>query len=194
VRDFSSFLNHIIYLNTNKKPLSDPALRKMLAGAINRDSLVTEVYGPYAKPSSSTYPSASLDPALAPVAYPPSETTAAAGAGSKLTFAYTADDSGVHRRLAELVQQRLDAAGFSVTIKEVQLPHVFEYVNDLPAAPDMVMQTNTPGRGPPRHVGADRVVLNGRPELPRVQEPAGRQATRPGLGDHRQGHRRPFAW
>jgi peptide/nickel transport system substrate-binding protein len=144
VRDFSSFLNNIIYLNTNKKPLSDPALRKTLAGAINRDSLVTEVYGPYAKPSSSTYPSGLLDPALAPVAYPPSETTAAAGAGSKLTFAYTADDSGVHRRIAELVQQRLDTAGFSVTIKEVQLPQVFEYVNDLQAAPDMVMQTNTP--------------------------------------------------
>jgi peptide/nickel transport system substrate-binding protein len=144
VRDFSSFLNNIIYLNTNKKPLSDPALRKTLAGALDRDSLVKEVYGPYATPSSSTYPSGLLDPALAPVAYPPSETAAAAGGGSKLTFAYTADDSGVHRRIAELVQQRLDAAGFSVTIKEAQLPQVFEYVNDLQAAPDMVMQTNTP--------------------------------------------------
>jgi peptide/nickel transport system substrate-binding protein len=144
VRDFSSFLNNIIYLNTNKKPLSDPALRKTLAGAIDRDSLVKEVYGPYATPSTSTYPSGLLDPALAPVAYPPAETSAAPGAGGKLTFAYTADDSGVHRRLAELVQQRLNAAGFSVTIKEVQLPQVFEYVNDLQAAPDMVMQTNTP--------------------------------------------------
>jgi len=144
VRDFSSFLNAIIYLNTNKQPLSDPALRKALAGAIDRDSLVKEVYGPYAKPSTSTYPSGLLDPALAPVAYPPSETTAVAGAGRKLTFAFTADDSGIHRRLAELVQQRLAAAGFSVTIKEVQLPQVFEYVNDLQAAPDMVLQTNTP--------------------------------------------------
>jgi len=143
VRDFSSFMNAIIYLNTNKKPLSDPALRKALAGALDRDSLVKEVYGPYATPSTSTYPSGLLDPALAPVAYPPSETTAPAGTG-KLTFAYTADDSGIHRRLAELVQQRLAAAGFSVTIKEVQLPQVFEYVNDLQAAPDMVMQTNTP--------------------------------------------------
>ena len=143
VRDFSSYLNAIIYLNTNKKPLSDPALRKALAGAIDRDSLVTEVYGSYAKPSTSTYPSGLLDPALAPVAYPSSETTAPAGTG-KLTFAYTADDSGVHRRLAELVQQRLDAAGFEVTINEVQLPQVFEYVNDLEAAPDMVLQTNTP--------------------------------------------------
>ncbi len=144
VQDFSSYLNNIIYLNTNKEPLSDPALRKALASAINRDSLVTEVYGPYAKPSSSAYPSGLLDPALAPVAYPPSETTAAVGGGKKLTFAYTADDSGVHRRIAELVQQRLDGAGFSVTINEVQLPQVFEYVNDLQAAPDMVMQTNTP--------------------------------------------------
>jgi peptide/nickel transport system substrate-binding protein len=143
VRDFSSFLNNIIYLNTNKKPLSDPALRKTLAGALGRDSLVKEVYGPYATPSTSAYPSGLLDPALAPVAYPPSETTAPAGTG-QLTFAYTADDSGIHRRIAELVQQRLDAAGFKVTIKEVQLPQVFEYVKDLQAAPDMVMQTNTP--------------------------------------------------
>jgi peptide/nickel transport system substrate-binding protein len=143
VQDFSAFLNNILYLNTNKKPLSDPSLRKTLASAINRDSLVTEVYGTYAKPSSSTYPSGLLDPALAPVSYPPSETTAPANTG-KLTFAYTADDSGVHRRIAELIQQRLDAAGFSVTINEVQLPQVFEYVNDLQAAPDLVMQTNTP--------------------------------------------------
>jgi peptide/nickel transport system substrate-binding protein len=124
VQDFSAFLNNILYLNTNKKPLSDPALRKALASAINRDTLVTEVYGTYAKPSSSTYPSGLLDPALAPVSYPPSETTAPANTG-KLTFAYTADDSGVHRRIAELIQQRLDAAGFSVTINEVQLPQVF---------------------------------------------------------------------
>jgi peptide/nickel transport system substrate-binding protein len=143
VRDFSSFLNNILYLNTNKKPLSDPALRKTLASAINRDTLVTEVYGPYATPSSSTYPSGLLDPALAPVSYPPAETTAPANTGN-LTFAYTADDSGVHRRMAELIQQRLDAAGFSVTINEVQLPQVFEYVNDLQGAPDLVMQTNTP--------------------------------------------------
>jgi peptide/nickel transport system substrate-binding protein len=143
VRDFSSFLNNILYLNTNKKPLSDPALRKTLASAINRDTLVTEVYGPYAKPSSSAYPSGLLDPTLDPVSYPPAETTAPAGTG-KLTFAYTADDSGVHRRIAELIQQRLDAAGFSVTINEVQLPQVFDYVKDLQAAPDLVMQTNTP--------------------------------------------------
>jgi peptide/nickel transport system substrate-binding protein len=143
VRDFSSFLNAIIYLNTNKKPLSDPALRKALAGAIDRDSLVKEVYGPYAKPSSSTYPSGLLDPTLAPVSYPPSEARPAAGTG-QLTFAFTADDSGVHRRLAELVQQRLNAAGFKVTIKQVQLPQVFDYIKDLQAAPDMVLQTNTP--------------------------------------------------
>jgi peptide/nickel transport system substrate-binding protein len=143
VRDFSSFLNNIVYLNTNKKPLSDPALRKTLAGALDRDALVKEVYGAYATPSASAYPSGLLDPALAPVSYPPSEARAPAGTG-ELTFAYTADDSGVHRRLAELVQQRLDAAGFQVTIKQVQLPEVFDYVKDLRAAPDMVMQTNTP--------------------------------------------------
>ena len=142
VQDFSAFLNNILYLNTNKKPLSDPALRKALASAINRDTLVTEVYGTYAKPSSSTYPRAAR-PRPRPGLLPAVGNHGPANTG-KLTFAYTADDSGVHRRIAELIQQRLDAAGFSVTINEVQLPQVFEYVNDLEAAPDMVMQTNTP--------------------------------------------------
>jgi peptide/nickel transport system substrate-binding protein len=147
VRDFSSFLQALLYLNTNKPPLSNPAMRRAVAGAIDRDAVVREVYGAYGKPAASTYPPGILDPALSPVSYPPAKGPVP-GAGS-LTFAYTADESGVQRRLAELLQQKLAAAGFTVSLKEVQLPQVYEYVNDLGAAPDLLLMTNTPDAAHP---------------------------------------------
>jgi peptide/nickel transport system substrate-binding protein len=51
--------------------------------------------------------------------------------------------------MAELIQQRLNAAGFSVTLKEVQNPQVYDYVNDLKNAPDMLLMTNTPDAAHP---------------------------------------------
>jgi peptide/nickel transport system substrate-binding protein len=62
---------------------------------------------------------------------------------------YTADESGIQRRLAELIQQKLSAAGFSVSLKEVQLPQVYDYINDLKNAPDMLLMTNTPDAAHP---------------------------------------------
>jgi peptide/nickel transport system substrate-binding protein len=147
VKDFSSFLQALLYVNTNKAPFADAALRKGLAGAIDRDTVVKQAYGSFAKPAASTYPPGILDPTMAPVSYPaPSGKVTGAGA---VSFAYTADESGVQRRLAELIQQRLSAAGFSVTIKEVQLPQVYEYINDLKAAPDLLLMTNTPDAAHP---------------------------------------------
>jgi peptide/nickel transport system substrate-binding protein len=147
VKDFSSFLQALLYVNTNKAPFDNVAMRKAVAGAIDRDTLVKEVYGSFAKPAASTYPPGILDPSLAPVSYP-STPGKVAGAGA-ITFAYTADESGVQRRLAELIQQRLTAAGFSVTIKEVQNPQVYDYINDLKSAPDLLLMTNTPDAAHP---------------------------------------------
>ena len=147
VKDFSSFLQALLYVNTNKAPFDNVAMRKAVAGAIDRDTLVKQVYGSFAKPSASTYPPGILDPSFAPVSYP-STPGKVAGAGP-IAFAYTADESGVQRRLAELIQQRLIAAGFSVTIKEVQNPQVYDYPNDLKAAPDLLLMTNTPDAAHP---------------------------------------------
>ncbi len=147
VKDFSSYLQSLLYLNTNKAPFSDLAMRKAVAGAIQRDSLVQEVYGKYGTPAASSYAPGILDQSLAPVSYPPS-TAKVPGAGP-ITFVYTADESGVQRRMAELIQQRLNAAGFTTTLKEVQNPQVYDYVNDLKNAPDMLLMTNTPDAAHP---------------------------------------------
>ena len=121
-------------------------------------------------------------PAGAP--YAPNAKLAAAGAKAastkNITLAYTADESGVQRRVGELIQADLAQAGWKVTVKEVQLPQVYGYINNLKAAPDLMLQTNTPDAVPPGHVGADPLRLDRRPELPRLQGPEGRQPAQPG--------------
>ncbi len=147
VKKFDSFLQSMLYLNAKKAPLSDAKLRKALAGAIDRDAIVKEVYGDYGKPAAATYPPGILDPTLAPVSYPTS--TAKVPGSPKISFAFTADESGVQKRLAELLQQKLTAAGFVVTVKEVQPAQTYGFVNDLAHAPDLLLQTNTPDAAHP---------------------------------------------
>ncbi|GAC1607896.1 MAG: ABC transporter substrate-binding protein [Mycobacteriales bacterium] len=147
VTKFDSFLQSMLYLNAKKAPLNNPALRKQLASAINRDEIVKQVYGDYGKPAASTYPPGILDPALAPVSYPAS--TAKVQGHPKISFAFTSDESGVQKRLAELLQQKLTAAGFVVSVKEVQPAQTYAFVNDLAHAPDVLLQTNTPDAAHP---------------------------------------------
>jgi len=99
VKDFSSFLQSLLYVNTNKAPFNDPMLRKAVAGAIDRDALVKEVYGSYGISAGSPYPPGILAQSLAPVSYP-ATTTKVPGAGP-ITMVYTADESGIQRRLAD---------------------------------------------------------------------------------------------
>jgi peptide/nickel transport system substrate-binding protein len=146
VRDFSSYLQSLLYLNPNKAPLNDLNMRKALAGSIDRDSVVAAVYGSYGKPSTSAYPPGILDQSAAPVSYPKATSKVP---GTPITFAYSADESGVQRRLAELLQQKLQAGGFTVSLKEVQLPQVYDYVNNLSGAPDLLLMTNTPDAAHP---------------------------------------------
>jgi peptide/nickel transport system substrate-binding protein len=122
-------------------------MRKAVAAALGRDALVKDVYGSYGTPAGSPYPPGILDQSLAPLSYPPSAGKVA-GAGA-ITFVYTADESGIQRRMAELIQQKLGAAGFAVTLKEVQLPQVYDYANDLKGAPDLLLMTNTPDAAHP---------------------------------------------
>src|SRR5260370_21674499 len=122
-------------------------MRKAVAGDIQLDSLVKDVYGSYGTPAGSPYAPGILDQSPAPISYP--ATTGKVPGAGPITFVYTADESGIQRRLAELIQQKLSAAGFSVSLKEVQLPQVYDYVNDLKNAPDMLLMTNTPDAAHP---------------------------------------------
>jgi peptide/nickel transport system substrate-binding protein len=152
VDEFPSFLRLLLYVNTNKPPFNNPAVRASLRSDINIPQLVAEAYSGTATPSTGAYPEAIL-PNQPKLPYAPNPKLAAAGAKAAstktITLAYTADESGVQQRVGELIQADLEAAGWNVTVKEVQLPQVYGYVNDLKAAPDLMLQTNTPDAANP---------------------------------------------
>jgi peptide/nickel transport system substrate-binding protein len=148
----ASFLRLLLYVNTNKAPFDDPAVRAGLRSTIDVDQLVNQAYAETATKSTGAYPEAILagQPALP---YTPDAAKASAAAGraktKKLLLAYTSDESGVQRRVGELLQAQLKSAGYDVTLKEVQLPQVYGYVERLKDAPDLLLMTNTPDAAHP---------------------------------------------
>ena len=152
VLQYPSFLRLLLYVNTNKPPFNNPAVRAALRSTINVPQIISEAYAGTGTASSGAYPEGLL-PSQPPLGYQPNATLAAAGAKAastkSITLAYTADESGVQRRAGELLQAQLQAAGWQVTVKEVQLPQVYGYINNLKGAPDLLMQTNTPDAANP---------------------------------------------
>lgn len=142
-----SFLQLMLYVNTNKAPFSDAAVRRGLRATIDVPALVSQAYSGTATPATGPYPAQLLtDQPTLPYAADESKAAAAAkGASTKeITLAYTSDESGVQRRVSELLEASLTKAGYDVTLREVQLPQVYGYVNALDKAPDLLLSTNTP--------------------------------------------------
>ncbi|MCW3013925.1 MAG: transporter substrate-binding protein [Solirubrobacterales bacterium] len=147
-----SFLRLLLYVNTNKAPFDDPAVRRALRSTLDVDQLVKQAYSDTATKSVGPYPTALLtgQPVLPYTPDPAAAKAAVAKATTKkISMAYTADESGVQRRVSELLQAQLTAAGFDVTLKEVQLPQTYAYIKDLKHAPDLLLATNTPDAAHP---------------------------------------------
>lgn len=152
VRKQPSNLRLLLYVNPNKKPFDDPAVRAGLRSTIDVDQLVSQAYAGTATKAVGAYPEALLagQPEL-PYKVDDAAAKAAAAKAStkKITLAYTSDESGVQRRVGELIQAKLKAAGYDVTLREVQLPDTYGYVKHLKTAPDLMLQTNTPDAAHP---------------------------------------------
>jgi len=147
-----SNLRLLLYVNPNKKPFDDPAVRAGLRATIDTDQLVSQAYAGTATKSVGAYPEAIL-PGQPQLPYKVDDAAAKAAAAKastkKITLAYTADESGVQRRVGELIQAKLKTAGYDVTLREVQLPDTYGYVKHLKTAPDLMLQTNTPDAAHP---------------------------------------------
>ena len=100
---------------------------------------------------------------------PPPRRPPARRSTKQITLAYTADESGVQRRVGELLQAQLKTAGYDVTLRRCSCPTRYGYVKHLKTAPDLMLQTNTPDAAHPDTVGADRLLLDRRAELLRLQ-------------------------
>ncbi len=152
VQQKDSFLSLLLYVNTNKAPFDDPAVRAGLRSTIDVDQIVDQAYAGTATKSAGAYPGAILpDQPELPYAIDAAKAKAAGAKATtkKITLAYTADESGVQRRVGELTQAKLKEAGYDVTLREVQLPDTYGYVKNLKDAPDLLLQTNTPDAAHP---------------------------------------------
>lgn len=152
VQQKDSNLRLLLYVNTNKAPFDDPAVRSGLRSTIDVDQLVDDAYAGTATKPVGAYPQALLaDQPELPYAVDAAKAKAAGDKAKtkKITLAYTADESGVQRRVGELMQGKLSDAGFDVTLREVQLPDTYGYIKRLQSAPDLLLQTNTPDAAHP---------------------------------------------
>jgi peptide/nickel transport system substrate-binding protein len=152
VLKYPSYLRLLLYVNTHKAPFNDPAVRATLRAAIDPAKLVAEAYSGTGTNSKGPFPAELLSnqPTLP---YAPNPAVAAGGvkkaSNKSIVLGFTADESGIQRRVGEILQAALEAAGWKVTVKEVQLPQVYAYINNLSAAPDLLLQTNTPDAANP---------------------------------------------
>jgi peptide/nickel transport system substrate-binding protein len=152
VQKVNSLLRLMLYVNTNRAPFDDPKVRAGLRSTLNIDQLVSQAYAGTATAPAGPYPESLLtnQPALGYKPDPAAASAAVQKAKTKaITLAYTSDESGVQRRASELVQAQLAGAGYQVTLKEVQLPQVYGYLNNLKQAPDLLLMTNTPDAANP---------------------------------------------
>jgi peptide/nickel transport system substrate-binding protein len=144
VEEFPSLGTTSLYLNQNKDALADVETREALMRAIDIPSLVTEVYGDSAEVPVNAYPAGLLDPSLASVDYSAGDTSALMGQNISLDIVYTPDSSGVQRRLADLMRQRLASVGVEGKPRQAQLAEVFGYRDDVENAADIYVSTPAP--------------------------------------------------
>lgn len=144
VEEFESLGTTSLFLNTHRPALADTATREAIMLALDIPSLVAEVYGETAEVPNTPYPKGLMDPSKAPVDYSRSPDTSAIPSGTELDIVYTPDSSGVQRRLADLMRQRLAEVGVEASPQQVQLGEVFGYRDDVENAADIYVSTPTP--------------------------------------------------
>ncbi len=151
VASFPSLGTLTLAMNQDGAALSTPAVRQAVVDAIDAPTLVTEVFGNYATVMASAYPSPLLPAGMATIrrSHDLGKIQAAIPKGLTLTTVYTPDSSGVQRRVADLIRQRLAKVGVTVVEQQVQLSTVYGYRDNMKNAPDIYLSTPTPDAAAP---------------------------------------------
>ncbi|MEP6813499.1 MAG: ABC transporter substrate-binding protein, partial [Actinomycetota bacterium] len=146
VDTFDSLGTSTLSLNSNRPALSDVKVRRAVVEGMDIAKLVPEVWGDTATVAAGAYPDPLLDASKAPVDYTYDQKAikAAIPQGLKLDVVYTPDSSGVQRRLADLIRQKLALVGVKANVHQVDLGVVFGYRDNVQKAADIYLSTPTP--------------------------------------------------
>ena len=151
VHTFDSLGTMTLDLNFNRAPLHDVNVRRAVVEGMDINNLVQEVWGNTAVVPKSAYPSPLLNSSAAAVSYPydQAKIKAAIPKGLTLDVVYTPDSSGVQRRLADLIRQKLALVGVTAKVHQVELGTVFGYRDNVQKAADIYLSTPTPDAAHP---------------------------------------------
>jgi ABC-type transport system substrate-binding protein len=139
----------VMHLNTHDGPFSDPAVRAAVPNALDRETIVEEVWGDGAEVAGQLFPRGSLpaDEGTFDVEYDPSQLQQAVEDGGwsdyTVDFTYTTDDP-VNEQLAGLIASQLSAAGLQTTARGVTQPETFEFPTKPNIRPDALVLPATP--------------------------------------------------
>jgi peptide/nickel transport system substrate-binding protein len=141
-----------LMVNENKGIFKDPTLRTALRSALNKQQIVSQVYGSDAVVSTQYYPAGELPQGLAmdtPTYDPSLLAKAVAGLPNKhVDLAYSSDDAR-NQRDAEIIQTELQAAGLAATVRGIPLATVFNFPSQPSQIPDLLLTTVNPDASHP---------------------------------------------
>ena len=118
IRSFPLLLTYGIVLNTRRPPFDDLRVRKAVDGAMDRSEIVDGYLYGFGTPATGPVPPGV--PGYLPVAEAPTAAPTPAGASRATRFELLTVGSG-EAALEQMVQARLAAAGFEVTIRQLEL-------------------------------------------------------------------------
>ncbi len=152
IQKFDSIVRLNLWVNPNVAPFDDPAVREALAKALDRSTIVTQVYGDTGRVATEIFTRGALPEgqAIFDPGYDPSALKALASslAGSQIDLAYTTDDA-LNAQVAQLVQTQLQAAGLNVTTRGVTQETTFSWPTQPDGRPNMLILPANPDSAHP---------------------------------------------
>ncbi len=152
VQRFTANLKTWLMVNENKGIFKSLVLRQALRQAINRQQIVSDVYGADASLSTQYYPTGELPSNLA-VDNPTYDPSVLANLVKSLPdkhvdLAYSSDDAR-NQRDAEIIQTELQAAGLNATVRGIPIAQVFNFPSQPGQIPDLLLTTVNPDASHP---------------------------------------------
>jgi peptide/nickel transport system substrate-binding protein len=143
VTTIPTFNRASLWLNEQAPAFATAEGRNAIAAALDREAIVSQVYGEYADIATQIYPAGVMSEGMAEykVGYdldaakeyvdslPASDRT--------IDLAYIDDDPD-NQQVAQLIQSQLQAAGLDATARSVTQPETFDYPTKPEARPDML--------------------------------------------------------
>ena len=152
VQRFPANFKVLLMTNQKKGIFKDQGLRTALQSAINKQQIVSQVYGSDATVSSQVYPAGVLPAGMASDTVPFDQAKLANAvkglSDKKVDLAYSNDDAR-NQRVAEIIQTELQAAGLNATVRGMPIAQIFDLPNHADQAPDLLLSTVNPDASHP---------------------------------------------